>query len=176
MTVVHLKMGDVRTTEKQLQAMHRSVKAAFSKVKEELDDHLDAINRNSTEIQSLYEYLIALERKMDKLAERLEEQQPVARYVVEPLTSREQEVFLHIYMVEGPVQASVVASQLGFSEGLVREYVRSMVAKGIPLLQQVVGDDVSFSLELRFREAQARQSLVRIDESVSRQVSQEQLV
>jgi predicted transcriptional regulator len=48
------------------------IKAAFQKVKAELNEHLLAINENTSEIQNNYEYIQYLENKVDKLSERLE--------------------------------------------------------------------------------------------------------
>ncbi len=159
----------------QLQEMHRSIKGAFGKVKEELDNHLDTINQNSVEIQSLYEYLVALEKKMDKLSERLDTRLPMQNEI-EPLTSREQEIFLLIYASDAPLRTSLIASRLDLAEDSVIHYIRSMVTKGIPLVQQAAQDDVLISLEAYFKEMQARQSIVRVDKSVSRQVLQEEAI
>ena len=46
------------------------LKGVFSDVKEELEDHLTAINENTNEISANYEYLCEIDSKMDKLNER----------------------------------------------------------------------------------------------------------
>ena len=49
------------------------LKATFTKIKEEFEDHLDSINENTNEIHSNYEYLCELDSKIEKLNEKLEE-------------------------------------------------------------------------------------------------------
>ncbi|MBN1275450.1 hypothetical protein JXA12_04130 [Candidatus Woesearchaeota archaeon] len=156
----------------RLRVVERGIRKGFAKIKGELDDHLDGINRNATEMQSLFDYLVELEGKLDKLHERLDSvelavREPAGRGVVAPLSYREQEVFLVLYTSELPVSASAVAARLGLSEEVVRHVVACLVSKGVPLLRQVRGGEVMFSLELRFKDAQARGNLVRIDERVS---------
>ncbi|MBR9692447.1 hypothetical protein GOV07_00770, partial [Candidatus Woesearchaeota archaeon] len=100
--------------------MNTGIKSAFSKVKEEMDQHLDTINGNTNEIQSCYEYLAELDAKMEKLSERLDDLQ----FKLEPeqeeyfdisLSHREQEVFMVLYVREDPITTSEVAKRLGMS-------------------------------------------------------------
>jgi hypothetical protein len=144
------------------------VRAAFCKVRDELDDHLDTINRTSGEVQSLYEFLVSLERKVDKLAERLDDAQADATMGrPSSLSLREQEVFLLLYASDGPLAASSLADRLGLTAAVVGRVVTGLVEKGVPVLQQGVVD-CSYSLELRFKELQAREGIVVVDECVSR--------
>ena len=46
---------------------------ALKDVREELDDHLDAINQATEEVQSSQEYLNRLDEKVDKLSEQMEQ-------------------------------------------------------------------------------------------------------
>ena len=49
------------------------IKTAFTKVKEEMTDHLDAINENTNEINSTSNYVKELEKKINKLNEKIED-------------------------------------------------------------------------------------------------------
>ena len=145
-----------------------------------MDEHLDTINRNSNEIQSVYEFLMGLEERLDKLSERVEamsmerERTGNGYQPVEDLTSREQEVFLLVYTSSLPLSTNAIADRLGLDERAVRRYLDSLMQKGVPLLEQRYEGLLHYSLELRFKDQQAKQSLVRIDESVSREVLREQ--
>ena len=146
------------------------VRAAFRKVRDELDDHLDTINRTSGEVQSLYEFLVLLEQKIDKLAERLDDVQAGdAARRPSSLSLREQEVFLLLYASDEPLPVSVIADRLGITSVAVNHVVAGLVGKGVPVLQQGVVDR-SFSMELRFKELQAREGVVVVDECVSRSI------
>ncbi len=46
---------------------------AFSKIKEEFEDHLTAINQNTTEIQANYGYLSEIDEKIEKICQRLDQ-------------------------------------------------------------------------------------------------------
>lgn len=168
------------SVQDELSGLKKGIKSAFGKVREEMDEHLDTINRNSNEIQSVYEFLMGLEGRLDKLSERveslsLEKECPVREYEpVEALTSREQEVFLLVYTSSLPLSSFAIAERLGLDERAVRRYLDGLMQKGVPLLEQRYDGRLHYSLELRFKDEQARRSLVRIDESVSREVLREQ--
>ena len=52
-----------------------SMKKVLAEIKDELNDHLDAINHSTNEISSNYEYLCEIDFKINKLAERLDQLQ-----------------------------------------------------------------------------------------------------
>ena len=150
------------------------MRSAFNKVRDELDNHLDTINRNSEEIHSLYDFLMGLEQKLDKLAERIDELQANQEpRISAPLTLREQEVFLVLYAAEEPVTHTTITSRLGITEGRIGGVIGNLVAKGVPVLQQGFNGDTAYALELRFKELQARKNIVHIDERVSRSLVEE---
>ena len=153
--------------------MERGIRSAFNKVRDELDDHLDTINRNSMEIQGVYEFLTVLEQKIDKLADRIDDLRSEERgRPADSLTLREQEVFLVLYAADEPLSAMDIASQLGLDASRVSAIVTELALKGIPLIQQFFGGVIAYSLELRFKELQARQNIVIIDQQVSRSMSE----
>ncbi len=161
--------------------MDRHVRLAFSRVKEEMALHLDAINQNTNEVQACYEYLAELDAKLDKLAERLDEIQflvaPEASYEREiALTHREQEVFMVLYAVEDPITALEVAKRLGLTVEMVDRYLVSISAKGVPVLKTFVNGKVYHALDLKFKDLQARKNLLKINESVSQQLLNEKAI
>lgn len=163
--------GDVRTSDKeQIRDMQKNVKKAFSKVREELDDHLESINQNSVEVQSVYEFLIQLEQRMDKMEERLD---TIAihhtRRSYEPvndLNYREQELFLSIYLADNPLAVSKLSKKLGYTKDAVITYAETLSAKGIPLLRQLVEDEEYISMELQFKDLQAKQQIVAVEQHI----------
>ncbi|MBD3209118.1 hypothetical protein GF367_01710 [Candidatus Woesearchaeota archaeon] len=154
----------------RLSRVEQGVKDAFAKVRDELDMHLDTINENTVELRSVYDLLAGLEQKVEKLAERVDELQlSRRRYAVDPLSLAEQEVFLLLYTASLPVALPLLVERLGMSEQGVFRLVHSLSAKGVPVLEQVHDGVVSFALEVRFKEAQARQQVVPLDRRVSMQ-------
>ena len=131
-------------------------KANLSKVldavREELDDHREAINENTTEIQTNHEFLVQLDEKIDKLASKIEElsllvkgKPEVKEVQVKALTKREKDVFQVIYELGAArpfVTYREIASKLGFAESLVAQYVANIVEKGVPLVKRYSSNKV----------------------------------
>src|SRR3989338_2699857 len=66
----------------KLTSMDQQLRIAFSKVKEEFEEHLDSINQNADETQQNYEFLIELENKLEKLNSRVDDLQMLMKEVV----------------------------------------------------------------------------------------------
>jgi hypothetical protein len=159
------------------------IKAPFSEksdsIKDELGDHLDAINKNSNEIQTNYELISELNSKVEKLNEKIErlqmlledkesEEEPVA---ITTLTFREQEVFLVMYTCgEQPLTYKDIAHKTGLTELLVQGYIINIIKKGIPIVKKYVNNKVYLSLDKEFRDLHTRKNIVKIDSPVGRNV------
>lgn len=157
-----------------LAKMDAGIRKAFSTVKEEMNQHLDTINQNTNEIQACYEYLAELERKMEKLAERLDKLEfagdnaPVAKQIA--LTLREQEVFMVLYTAEDPATSLEIARRLGLTLELVEQHLVSICSKGVPILRTFANGKVYHSIDLKFKDLQARRNVLNISPSISQQM------
>lgn len=157
--------------------METGVKGAFGKVRDELDDHRESINQNSAEIQSLYEYIHELEQKLVKLQEHMLDAKRLEPLpIILPLSYREQEVFLALYTAELPLTATEIAAQLGLAHDVIFKYVRSLITKGVPILHHVHEHQEVFSLELKFKDLQAKKNIVPIDAGVSEGMTREEMI
>lgn len=150
------------------------VKSAFREVKVELEEHLESINHSTREIQSIYDYLNELDAKMDKINERIDELQVAVNPEVEnhnniTLTNREQEVFMVLY-AEETIILKDIAKKLGFTEEMVNKYIYNLISKGIPVLRNYTEDTLSFSLDLKFKDIQAKKNILNINESISKEI------
>jgi hypothetical protein len=155
--------------------MNRGLKAAFKTIKEEMNVHLTTINQNTTEIQAIYEYMNELDAKIEKLNERIDELQMFISPEKQDslsieLTHREQEVFLVIYAENNSITAKDVGRKLGFTDEMVNKYVYNMISKGIPILRQYKDGEMFILLDLKFKDLQARKNVLKIDESISKQL------
>lgn len=175
--------GDIDKGKKEnmLQLMHNKIKDAFSRVKDELNEHRECLNQNTNEIQANYEYLCRLENKIDKISERVDElslffeqnsgKNDSEKFSVSTLTKKEQEVFMAIYMQEHGVTYSQVAKMTGLTENLVVCYVTNLIAKGVPLVKRYLSSGVALYLDNEFRQVQAKQNILQISESVAQAIS-----
>ena len=155
-------------------AMFRSeVFAVVSSVREELDDHRQAINENTNEVESNFEFLAEIARKVDALSERLDmlsltmgSQKSEPLFQVASLSTKEKKVFSAIYSLteDNPeVTYSQVAAKMCVSDELVAGYITNLMEKGVAVKKRYVGRVVKVSLDRRFRDEQAKANLVRLD-------------
>jgi flagellar biosynthesis/type III secretory pathway chaperone len=146
-------------------------------LKNELVEHLDAINENTAEIQTSYECMNEINGKMDKLAERIERMemflQTNSNFVVEekafeirPLTKTEQHVFLVIYALEdekGSVSYADIGRKTGIPRYMVSEYLARLVEKGIPIIRKYINNIPYIKLNPDFKRLQAKENILMID-------------
>ena len=158
----------------------QKLRNSFAKIKEELNDHLEAINSNTNEIQANYEYFEKLENKIDKLNEKLEEllvskteerQEKAEEIKNIKLTIREQEVFLTIYTSTEFLSYTDIARKLGLTDALVRTYITNLIEKGVPIVKRYINNQAEIQLEPWFKELQAKENLLEINARVAREYS-----
>ncbi len=160
----------------------KGIRKAFSKVKKEFEDHLDAINENTSEIQSNYELLLKLEAKVDKIENSISEinrfikqfksqniyfldDQESNSFIVLPLTNQEKQVFKMMYELEAEglkITYTAIADMMGISTSLAREYISSMIEKGVPVIKNYLDQKVYLNLEPKFKEIQTKQNIIGI--------------
>ena len=162
-------------------SLNNSLKSVFNQIKEEFSDHLDTINQNTNEIQGNYEFLCELDSKIEKLNERIDEIAMLLKqkdiivekrpaFEVLPLTRKEQEVFLALYILEdekGSATYAEIARRIAYSESLVQAYITNLISKGVPVLKRYIGNDVFLNLDKNFKQIQAKENLLKISALVS---------
>ncbi|MBI2549423.1 hypothetical protein HYW21_08825 [Candidatus Woesearchaeota archaeon] len=169
--------GKGGVAQKDFDATVRDFQRVINSFREEFDDHLDAINENTNEIQTNYEYLCALDAKIEKVAEKVDSLMLLLgqtkaksghqQYVVQPLTHREQELFLVLYTHEqGFLSYAEVARKLGFTVQMVEQYIANVIQKGVPLIKRFQNNLVYVSLDPEFRNLQTKENIVQLDEDV----------
>ncbi|MBN2458248.1 hypothetical protein JXB31_03915 [Candidatus Woesearchaeota archaeon] len=173
-----LNITGLNTTTKGLNAA--GLKSAFLKIKEEMDDYRETINQNTNEIQGNYEYICRLDSKIEKLAERMDEitlfieqlsgrQRSEDKFTVSALTSKEQEVFMAIYLLNEAGYKDI-ARRTGLTENLVVCYVTNLITKGVPLIKKYVANEVRLAIDNEFKQVQAKENILKINENISQAV------
>ncbi|MBN1793163.1 sigma-70 family RNA polymerase sigma factor [Candidatus Woesearchaeota archaeon] len=157
-----------------MKGLVESIRHAFRKVKGELEDHLGAINENSSDIHEIHETVSELDHKIDKLAERLDELELCVnpkkfRSLSSKLTPREQEVFMALYVGKS-MSLSQISKRLGFTADMVNLYLFNLTSKGVPLQKELLDDVLVFSIDPEFKDLQARRNVLNIDPRVSKQM------
>jgi len=146
----------------------------LKEIKEELNEHLNAINDNTNEIQANYEYLCKLEAKIEKLREMIDslilEQKEQKKYTVDKLTSNEKETFMALYALEeekGAVGYLDIAKKLNIPVNLVQTYVVNLIEKGIPIQKRYINNTAFLTLEPDFKSMQRRNNILNINPAMA---------
>ncbi|MBU1201108.1 MAG: hypothetical protein KJ583_02915 [Nanoarchaeota archaeon] len=170
--------NDFVLLSKDFSLLRNNLKSAFSSVKDELDMHLDSINQSTNEIQSNYEYLMALDAKIEKLTDKVDElQMQINPDFCQPdfsdilLSKREQELFLNIYTVEDRISMSGLARKCGLTLEMCDSLLRALSSKKIPIIKQLVDGVIFVSLEYNFKDMQARKNILKIDTTISQMIN-----
>ena len=157
--------------------LNKKLRAEFTKIRHEFEEHLQAINENTNEIASNYEYTCELEKKVEKFSERLDQVQmhlesngamPTAKrtnFDVKKLNRREQEVFLVIYTLEeekGSVTYEDISKKLGISEYLAANYVTSIIQKGVPIIKRYLNSRPYLRLDQEFKTLQIKENILQL--------------
>ena len=161
--------------EDVLRQMSAALCTSFSKVKEEIEEHLQAINENTEEIQFAADHAHELEQKLNKLEERVDEIHLMLRQLVKQsrvsitLSKEEQKLFIILFTYDSFSDAKSLAQKAGIAEQHISEVVNSLADKGVPLIREQIHEMQLFKLESEFRDKQAREQIVKIDEDVKQQ-------
>ncbi len=138
----------------------------FELIKQAFEEHLSAINENTSEIQGLFDYLHEVEMKMDKLTSRLDHlqlsQDSKDTFEIAPLTQLERKVFLALYTEDTPLSYQELSIKTELPLSLVPECVSSLVGKGVPFRRSFVNSKLFLSLDPSFKEMQAKENLVNL--------------
>src|SRR3989339_324273 len=137
------------------------------KVKHALEEHLSTINENTSEIQSLFDYLQDVETKVEKLSQRLDQMQlnqgqPLPKPAIAPLNQIEKKVFLNLYTEETPLSVNEIALRSSLSPSIVMESIGTLTQKGVPLSRNFCQDQMFFKLDPAFKERQAKENLINL--------------
>ncbi|MBN1377047.1 hypothetical protein JW949_01795 [Candidatus Woesearchaeota archaeon] len=152
---------------RQINSVKDKIWEIICAIRDELDDHLDAINQNTNEMQSNYEYLCELDSKIEKLNERLDkvqmmvEPQPTVSDII--LTKREQDVFFILYNTNDKIKPEDIAKKTGLTVPMINKHVTNLVYKGIPILKYVSDNDFFFEIDPNFRDIQSKKGIVNLN-------------
>jgi DNA-binding CsgD family transcriptional regulator len=139
----------------------------------ELDEHREVINENTNEIQTNFDFLCELDKKIDALHDRIDEFTLILSgrtgkkaYDVKPLSAREKTVFWAVLSLTesfSAVTPKQIATHLGISPAVVGSYISRMQEKGVPFMKKIRSGKMAITLEKGFRQAQIKQNVVGLE-------------
>src|SRR3989338_2779995 len=131
------------------------IRNSFAAVKEEMEDHLVAINENTDELKNHADFIGELDGKIEKLNERIDELQMMMIQIKQnSLSENEQKVLELLNAFSSPLSCADVAMRINLSELTVKAHLFSMICKGIPIKEKIIENQSYFLIEKKFREKQ----------------------
>lgn len=177
-----MKGNEAVLVQKQIRLVEANIKKSFTKVREEMDVHLDSINANTQEINANYDHIIKLENRLDKIEEKLDNLNMFISNLVKDtpiydeksfgetsLTVREQEVFLVLYTAnDKKLTFNDIAKKLALTNEIVEKTVDSLIHKKVPITKVLEDNSLFIYLEENFRDFQTKKNALNISEHVSK--------
>jgi len=147
--------------------MEKQVKENLGFIHQTFSEHLSAINENTSEIQTLFDYLCELDLKIEKISQRIDKIQftedPAKNQLkISPLTHTEKKIFLTLYTEEVPLNYIEISQKSGVPLSIVGEYLTALSQKGIPFVRSFSNNQTFIRLDPRFKEIQAKENLINL--------------
>ena len=144
----------------------KEIKKDIEHVKKDLDEHLLSINENTSEIQSLFEYIQTVENKIDRLTQRLDclqlSQETAIKIEIKPLNHLEKKVFLILYTEEMPLSYKEIALRSELPLAIIPDILSNLSNKGVPLQRKLFNNQTFLKLEPNFKEIQAKENIINL--------------
>ena len=148
-----------------------------AELREELDDYRHAINQNMDDLGTCYEFVQALDRKIERLTDRLDELAMVVApegcskcKCVEPLSEKEKNVFSALYAsvdVHAWTSFRDLAKRLNMGHSLLSSHLAGLVQKGIPILKRYSGGAAYVGIDEDFKRRQAKTNFLKVSTPLS---------
>lgn len=153
--------------KKSLLEIEEKFRKNLASIRQELSEHLSAINENTGELQSFFDYLQEIEQKLDKLSQRLDQLQlqsnfPKEKPYIAPLNTTEKKLFLTFYTEGNPLSCLELSQKSGVPLSIIREFLTSLSQKGIPLTRAFLNNQTCYQIDPQFKEWQAKENIINL--------------
>ncbi len=152
-----------------------NLKREVSGIREEIDEHLQAINDNTSEQEIHNTYICEIDNRLTKIEEKVDQLHFLLRQLVSraklsvELSKDEQRIFLILYTHGKFMKTNEISARTWLDLDIVEESLASMLDKGIPVEREILDGNVYFRLNKEFRLRQAKESIIKIDTDVTSQ-------
>jgi len=143
------------------------VKNSLNLVRQNLSEHLSAINENTSELQSLFDFIQEIDQKINKLSERIDQvqlqtHQEKDKPYVESLSATEKKLFLVLYTEEDPLNCLDLSHKSEVPFSIIREHLNSLSKKGITINRTFNNNQTFYKLDPGFRDWQAKNNIINL--------------
>lgn len=152
-----------------------ALKTEVSSVREELDEHLQAINDNTSEQEIQNSYICEIDNRLTKMEEKMDELHFLLKQIATraklaiELSKDEQRMFLILYTHGNFMRTAEISSKTYVDVEVVEDALASMMDKGIPIDREILNGEVYFRMSKDFRLKQAKENVIKIDTDVTSQ-------
>ena len=150
----------IKKSDTEISHFREELTHAMGAIREEFNEHLLAINENTNEIQSNYEFLCELDGKIERLTERidriqylLEGKRAEERHTISPLNGQEQAIVDALQGASATLTYEELSSRSGQPLPVVRSYISHLIAKGVPVMKKYAHNEVFLFLDPAFKQA-----------------------
>jgi hypothetical protein len=124
------------------------VKKSFSAVREEMEDHLVAINENTDELKNHADCMNEIDKKIELLNEKVESLHLTLMQVMGSSLNENEKKILHVLDTSLTfLSCKDIALSANVSELFVKAHLFSIICKGVPLKEKVIETQSYFALE-----------------------------
>ncbi|MDO8642147.1 MAG: hypothetical protein Q7R76_00950 [Candidatus Woesearchaeota archaeon] len=158
----------------ELSKVKDDINSEVQLLKEECEDHLDAINQNTEEIGEVQTSVAVVEEKIEKLNARIDNIHMMFNQLLWQtkisieLDTNEQILFQLLCGYNDFVTDTFVTEKTQLNETIMRETITSLIDKGIPVVMKAVGGRVFLRLDAEFRKLQRKNKMVKVNAAVCR--------
>ncbi len=151
------------------------IQTELSSFKDELEDHFNTLNDNTTEIDIQNNFICEIDNRITKMEEKVDSLHFLLKQLVTKsslsvdLSKDEQRVFLILYTHEKFMRSNAVAEKALLSEGVTEEVLSAVMDKGVPLEREIIDGTVYFRMNSEFKLKQAKENMIKIDSDVTSQ-------
>lgn len=153
----------------------KELRSFLGNMRDEMDDHLSAINQNTDEVSKFYNHIDEVESKIDKLNTRLDTMHMMFRQVMNQtavsvdLNMNEQRLFVMLEACPKYLTIDDLAERVGASSDNTEEAIVSMTDKGLPLIRGSCESKPCVKLDSEFKQLNRRQGLIKISPAIVQQ-------
>jgi hypothetical protein len=153
----------------------KQLKGDLSTTKEELGEHFQAINENTSEIELQNSFICEIDNRITKMEEKMDELHFLLKQLVTraklsvELSKDEQRIFLMLYTHEKFMDPTIISQKAFLEHGVVEEALTSMMDKGIPIEREILDGSLYFRMSKDFKLRQAKENIINIDPEVTSQ-------
>jgi len=141
--------------QNSLAEIEEKIKKSFSAVKEEMEDHLIAINENTDELKAHSSFMNELDSKIEALNEKIESLHLMLMQLMgKALNENEKKVLDVLSKSTSFLSCREIAFSAGVSELFVKAHLFSMICKGVPLKEKVIDNQSYFAFQKSSEEKQ----------------------